>query len=105
MKDQQEIQRVVEQTLGSLDNMQPLEANEYLHSKIMQRLNERRKNIPPAYNRLMLRLAVVLILFTGINTVSFYVLKQSAEVANTKKTTGADAFADAYNLDNSTDSY
>jgi hypothetical protein len=105
MKNQQEIEQKAEQTLNSLNNMQQLEANEYLHSKILQRMNDNRKVIPMAYNRVMLRLAAVLILFIGINAVSFYVLKQSGNTVTVKKAATADAFADAYNLNNNVDSY
>jgi len=54
----------------------------------------------------MLRLAAVLILFIGLNGVSYYVLKQHTAVTNTKTTTTwVNAFADAYSLDNNSDSY
>ena len=104
MKNQQEIERMAEQTLSSLDNLQQVEANEYLHSKIWLRINDTSKSIPPAYNRLMLRLAAVLFLFIGINCVSFYALKQHS-VDTAQKSSGADAFANAYNLNDNSDSY
>jgi hypothetical protein len=103
MKNKQEIEQAIEQTLNSLNNLQQVEANEYLHAKIMQRMSNNRA-VPMVYTRLMLRLAAVLILLIGVNTVSFYVLKQRS--TNTEKTTtGADAFAKAYNLNNNLDSY
>jgi len=46
MKNQQEIERMAEQTLNSLNNLQQLEANEYLHAKIVQRMNTRAKVVP-----------------------------------------------------------
>ena len=105
MKNQQEIEQLAEQTLNSLNNVQQLEANEYLHSKILQRMNDSRKVIPMAYNRVMLRLAAVLVLFIGINAVSFYMLKQSDNTVTVNKAATADAFANAYNLNNNLDSY
>ena len=105
MKNQQEIEEMAEQTLKSLNNMQQLEANEYLHSKILQRMNDSSKVVPMAYNRVMLRLAAVLVLFIGLNVASFYMLKQSSNTVTVKKAGTADAFADAYNLNNNLDSY
>ena|ERR1700761_7663858 len=103
MKNKQDIEQAAEQALNSLSNLQQVEANEYLHAKIVQRM-QNNKAAPMAYNRLMLQLAAVLILLIGVNAVSFYVLKQRS--TNTEKTTtGADAFAKAYNLNNNLDSY
>jgi hypothetical protein len=103
MKNKQDIEQAAEQALNSLNHMQQVEANEYLHAKIMQRM-QNNKVIPMAYNRLMLRLAAVLILLIGVNALSFYVLKQRSTTTE-KTTTGADAFAKAYNLNNNLDSY
>ncbi|MBC7400178.1 MAG: hypothetical protein H7289_09555 [Mucilaginibacter sp.] len=104
MKNNQDIEKAVQQTLNSLDSLQQLEANEYLYAKIKQRMDNTAKVVPMNYNRVMLRLAAVLILFIGINGVSFYVLKHSS-VHATQTTSGANAFADAYNLNKNTDSY
>ena len=105
MKKQQEIEQMAEQTLNRLNNVQQLEANEYLHSKILQRMNDSREVISMAYNRAMLRLAAVLVLFIGVNAVSFYLLKPDGNTVTVKKAANADAFADAYNLNNNVDSY
>jgi hypothetical protein len=103
MKNKQDIEQAANQALNSLNNLQQVDANEYIHAKIMQRMSNN-KVVPMVHHRLMLRLVAVLILFIGINAVSFYVLKQRG--TNTeKKTTGADAFAKAYNLNNNLDSY
>ncbi|MES2379252.1 MAG: hypothetical protein V4553_21855 [Bacteroidota bacterium] len=104
MKNNQDIEKAVQQTLDSLDNLQQLEANEFLYAKIRQRMDNTAKVVPMNYNRVMLRLAAVLVLFIGINGLSFYVLKHSSAPA-TQTTSGANAFADAYNLNSNTDSY
>jgi hypothetical protein len=104
MKNNQDIEKAVQQTLDSLDNLQQLEANEFLYAKIRQRMDNTAKVVPMNYNRVMLRLAAVLVLFIGINGVSFYVLKHSNSSAS-QTTSGANAFADAYNLNSNTDSY
>jgi hypothetical protein len=104
MKKHQDIEKAVQQTLASLDNLQQLEANEYLFAKIKQRMGDPAKVAPIHYNRVMLRLAAVLALFIGINCASFYVLKQHTSTNNIPKT-GADAFAQDYNLNTNSDSY
>jgi hypothetical protein len=104
MKNNQDIEKAVQQTLDSLDNLQQLEANEFLYAKIRQRMENTSKVVPMNYNRVMLRLAAALVLFIGINGVSFYILKHSS-VHTTQTTSGANAFADAYNLNSNTDSY
>lgn len=104
MKDRKEIEQLAEQALHSLDNLQQLEANDFLAAKAWQRMQNHPHNLSPVYNKLLVRLAVVLLMFTGINCVSFYVLsKKSANTATAA--TGVDAFADAYGLNNSSGNY
>ena len=104
MKDKKEIEQLAEQALHSLDNLQQLDANDFLAAKAWQRMQNHRLAVPASYNKLLLRLAVVLLMFTGINCVSFYVL--SKKTANTTTgATGVDAFANAYGLSNSSGNY
>jgi hypothetical protein len=105
MKNIQGIEEQVQQTLNSLDNLQQLEANPFLHAKIVNRMANKQASIPIVYNKLMVRLAAVLCLFICINVVSFYVLKQKTNTVNTKNYTGVDAFANAYGLNNNLNSY
>lgn len=102
MKNIQEIEQLTEATLNSLNNLQPIEANEFLYAKIMHRMqvNEQQERI--TYNRLMVKLSVALGLFICLNGVSFYVLQH--QQSKTTKTTAATkaAFAEEYSLkDNS----
>ena len=104
MKNRKDIEQLAEQALHSLDNLQQLEANDFLAAKAWQRMQTNRHGLPAGYNKLLLRLAVVLLMFTGLNCVSFYVL--SKKTANTTSTaTGVDAFASAYGLSNSSENY
>jgi len=106
MKNKQDLERKVEQTLNSLDNMQQLEANEFLHAKILHRMTGNNTN--SAYSKVMVRLAAVLCLLVCINCVSFLLLKQqtvTTKATAAKTTTGADAFAEAYGLNNNLNSY
>jgi len=104
MKNKKEIEQLAEQALQSLDNMQQLEANDFLAAKAWQRMQNQRHGVPAGYNKLLLRLAVVLLMFVGINCVSFYVIsKKNMDTAST--VTGVDAFANAYGLSNSSGNY
>ncbi|MEO8887387.1 MAG: hypothetical protein ABI367_15090 [Mucilaginibacter sp.] len=105
MKNKQDIENEVQQTLNSVDSLQQLEANAFLHAKIANRMVSKQALTRITYNKLMVRLAAVLCLFICINGISFYVLKQKPNTANTKNYTGADAFANAYGLNNSLNSY
>lgn len=104
MKDRKEIKQLAEQALHSLDNLQQVDTNDFLAAKAWQRMQSYRHSLPTGYNKLLLRLAVVLLMFTGINCVSFYVLsKKSANT--TTAATGVDAFANAYGLSNNSGNY
>ena len=104
MKDHEEIEQLARQALNSLDNLQLVEANEFLAAKAWQRIENRRQGLSPAYSKLLLRLAMVLLVFTGINCASFYVLNKT-NTNTTSAATGVDAFASAYGLSNSADNY
>ncbi|MFD0750559.1 hypothetical protein ACFQZS_10420 [Mucilaginibacter calamicampi] len=104
MNNREEIEQLAERALHSLDNLQQVDANDFLAAKAWQRMQNRRHGLSPAYNKLLLRLAVVLLMFVGINCVSFYVLNnKSADTASTA--TGVDAFASAYGLSSSSGNY
>jgi hypothetical protein len=106
MKNKQDLEKQVQQTLSSLDNMQQLEANAFLHAKIVNRMENKQASPPMAYNKLMVRLVAVLCLFICVNGISFLVLKQKTNTVNTKtNNTDADAFANAYGLNNNLNSY
>ncbi len=108
MKNKQELEQKVEQTLNSLDNLQQLEANEFLHAKILHRMGGNSTATNLGYSKIMIRLAAILCLLIGINCVSFYVLKPQTDIGKVtaaKTATGANAFAEAYGLNNNLNSY
>ena len=104
MKNKQDLEKQAERTLNSLDNLQQLEANEFLDAKILHSMQV--VYHPPAVSvqKLMLRLVAVLCLFVGLNITTYLVLKQPKQ-ATTKNINGADAFADAYGLNSNSNSY
>ncbi len=106
MKNMKNFEKQAEQALKSLDNLQQVEANEFLHAKIMHRM----QNIPDAsplyYNKLMVRLTGVLCLFICINVATFFVLTPAkTETPTQKQPTDAASFAQAYGLNTNLNSY
>ena len=106
MKNKQDLEKQAEQTLNSLDNLQQVEANAFLDAKVLHRMQVMHQ--PPAINaqKLMMRLVAVLCLFICLNVASYVILKQrNSNTITTKNTNGVDAFADAYGLNNNSNSY
>lgn len=93
MKTLREIEELTDSALNSLDNLQTVEANEYIYAKIKNRLQQNGQNVA-AYTRLMFRLSLALILFSGINVASFYFLSRRQHTVNQPK--GITAFSEAY---------
>ncbi len=105
MKNKQEIEKLAEAALSSLDNLQPVDANEFLHAKVLNKMRMIEVNERKTYNRLMLKLSAALGIFICINGVSFYALKQQQHKTGKKATTGVAAFAEEYSLKNNSYSY
>ena len=104
MKNKKEIEQLAGKALQSLDNLQQVDANDFLAAKAWQRMRDQRNGLPAGHNKLLIRMAAVLVIFIGINCVSFYVLgKKNPDTAST--TTGVDAFANAYGLSSSSENY
>jgi hypothetical protein len=82
-----------------------VEANEYLYAKIKQRMQDKNEVVSLYGSRIMLRLAAVLVLFIGINGISFYALKQQHTQTAAPGSSDAEAFAKAYGFNTNTDSY
>lgn len=104
MKNKQEIERQVEQTLNSLNNLQAAEGNEYLYSKIINRMQYNRQETVKT-NQLMLRLSLALALFVCVNGMSYYVLSSRASKSPNQSASGKSAFADTYQLNGNDYSY
>jgi len=102
MKNKQEIEQLTNATLNSLNNLQLVEANEFLYAKVMHRMqvNEQQERI--TYSRLMVKLSVALGLFICLNGVSFYALQHQQNKTNKTTVATKAAFAEEYSLkDNS----
>ena len=104
MKNKQDLEKQAEQTLNSLDNLQQVEANAFLDAKVLYRMQMRHDTPATNTGKLMMRLAGVLCLFICLNITTYLVLKQPKHTT-TKNINGVDAFADAYGLNNNSNSY
>lgn len=102
MKALREIEALTDQALNSLDNLQAVEANPFLYSKIKNRMQFNRQNGVAKNTRVMLRLSAALLLFLGINILSIYLLNKQH---NNTPQTGITAFSKAYFPQNDTYNY
>lgn len=105
MKNKEQIQREAEQTLNSLDGITQVESNEFLYAKVMNRMQARQQYIPARYGKLMVRLSLALGLFLGLNLATYIVLDQRQHVAPRQASSGTNAFAEDYQLNNNTYNY
>ena len=104
MKNTKDFEKQAEQALNSLNNLQQVEPNEFLHAKILHRMQNQGEASPLYYNKLMVRLAAVLCLFICVNAVSFFALSPNKKQTVTQ-TANADSFAEAYGLNTNLNSY
>lgn len=105
MKNIKDLEKQAEQALNSLNNLQQIEPNEFLHAKILHRMQNQGEATPLYYNKLMVRLTAVLCLFVCINVASFFALTQTNKTVTIKTQPSADAFAQAYGLNTNLNSY
>ena len=105
MKNKQEIERLTEATLNSLDNLQPVEANEFLYAKIRNRMLVKDQQERVGFNRLMVKLSVALGLFVCLNVASFYVFRHQENKPVKATASTAAAFAREYSLNDNTYNY
>jgi hypothetical protein len=96
------IENMIEDTLNSLDGVQRAAANPYLYTRIEQRLKNRYE--PASYQRkLMPVLAVALVLFIGLNAVSYFKMNNSNSTSGSNNSgRGIENFANEYNLSEET---
>jgi len=100
MNNKQEIEKLTEATLNSLNNLQHVEANEFLYAKVINRMRTNELKERVVYTRLMIKLSVALGLFICVNGVSYYLFERQSKGKTEVKITksGAAAFAEEYSL-------
>lgn len=103
MKTLAELEALADNTLQSLDNLQPVEANPYLYTKLQQRMLYNKQQGRIANTRLMLRLSAALVLLLCINILGIYILNKKP--AHKQQVNGAAAFSEAYFPSNNSYNY
>jgi len=103
-----ELNKLIDETLRSLDGMKPAEPNPFLFSKIRQRINDSSKSgsvkkisLKPAWG-----LAIVFIILFIINVVTIINYSNNTTQQTTiSSTTNINSFIEDYSLSNSTYNY
>jgi hypothetical protein len=96
------IEKLVEDTLVSLDGIQRAEANPFLYTRIAQKMKNRYE--PATYRRKLLpALALALVLFISLNVVSYFRVNTTGADSGYKSLgSGIENFANEYNLSEET---
>lgn len=94
MRTLQEIEALTDSTLHSLDQLQTVEVNPYLYTRLQQRMLQNRQQTRMANTRLMLRLSAALLLLLCINILGICLLHKQPAIK--KQASGAAAFSEAY---------
>ena len=106
MKTKNEIERLAEETLKSIDHIQQVEANNFLFTRIESQMTA--DNYQPGFAAIkyLSRLSIALVLFIGLNTLTYYFLSDKVtEPVVKQKSTAAEALATEYNLSTNQYSY
>jgi len=91
------IEQKVDAALNSLDGIQRAEANPYLYTRIRARMEKSQSG--PAYSRMMIRLAMVLLVFLCINVITYSTMQPGKQQTQQ----GIEAFASDYELQSTSD--
>lgn len=99
MKTQSEIEILAEETLKSIANIQQVEANSFLFTRIESQMMMRSYQKNFVAIKFLSRLSIVLVLFIGLNAVTYYFLSGNEPTQIVKqKSTAAEALASEFNL-------
>lgn len=108
MNKGKKIQEEVEKTLHSLDNIEDIDANPFLYTRLMAEISERQEGtLKPKSNLVgikLLRPVFFVILFL-VNLVSIIYVFQSGESQINYRDDYLSAFAEEYSLDNPNDEF
>jgi len=105
MKNLKDAERLAEEALKSIDNIKPAEANEFIFTRIQNRIENNTKGYERVKLKSMHRLAAALLLIIAINIISFKYLANKNTGNNGRQTSGIDAFSNDYNLQKNLNNY
>ncbi len=104
MKKHTEAEQFAENVLASIDNIEAVEVNEFLFTRIQNRLEQKNSVLTNEKTKVLYRLAALLVVFIAINAASFFLFKHTAATAN-QQTAGLAAFASEYKLEQGSYNY
>ncbi len=105
MKNLKDAERLAEEALKSIDNIQPAEVNEFIFNRIQNRIENSAKGYERVKLKSMHRLAAALLLIIAINIISLKYLVNKNTGYNGHQTSGIDAFSNDYNLQEKLNNY
>lgn len=105
MKNLKDAEKLAEETLKSIDNIQALEVNEFIFTRIQNHLEIKRNGYEKIKLKSMHRLAAALLLIITINIISVKYLANKSNSDSTQQTSGINAFASDYKLHENLNNY
>jgi hypothetical protein len=98
MKEYKDAEKFAEEVLSSIDHIQAAEVNDFIFTRIQNRIHHRRQ-VLLTKTRTLYRLSMVLVLFFILNAASYYLfLKRPLHTTSQQPTSGLSAFANEYQI-------
>ena len=98
MKEHKDAEKFAEEVLSSIDQIQAVEVNDFIFTRIQNRLN-RRQQAALTKTRVLYRLSIALLMFFILNAASYYLfLKTPSRASGKQPTSGLSAFASEYQI-------
>ncbi len=105
MKNLEEAEKLADEALKSIDNIQAVEVNEFLYTRIKSRIEALDEGMEKVSAWPLYRLVAMLLLFIAINIVSFSYLSSSVSVNKSMKNNELNTFSEDYNLQSGQNNY
>ena len=105
MKKRAEAEKLADEALRSIDDIQAAAVNDFIFTRIQSAIAAKKNAAIIRKLKTMYRLSAILVLFIALNIGSYYILKQNKSIITKQKTSGIAAFADYYNLEQSSYNY
>jgi len=105
MKNLKNAEKLAEEALKSIDNIQPAEVNDFIFTRIQNRIENNAKGYERVKLKSMHRLAAALLIIIAINIISVKYLVNKNTGNNDRQTSGIDAFSNDYNLQENLNNY
>jgi len=104
MKNIKDLEKLAEETLKSIDNIEAVEPNNFLFTRIQNRIENKTLATEKGKIKLMYSLTVALLIIFMLNIVSFKFLA-SKNTNNSQPGNGISAIASDYNLNEDSNNY